>query len=57
MAEDVFKPAGQLQASKPEAGGAPVRNVPVFGIVKDNIDPNRSGRIFVYISDKYFICC
>lgn len=51
MAEDVFKPAGQLQASKPEAGGAPVRNVPVFGIVKDNIDPNRSGRIFVYISD------
>ena len=51
MAEDVFKPAGQLQASKPEAGGAPVRNVPVFAIVKDNIDPTRSGRIFVYISD------
>ena len=51
MAEDVFKPAGQLKAAKPDAGGAAVRNVPVFGIVKDNIDPNKSGRIFVYISD------
>lgn len=49
--EDVFKPAGPLSSSKPEAGGAPVRNVPLFGIVKDNIDPNKSGRIFVYISD------
>ena len=51
MAVDVFKPAGLTQAAKPDAGGAPVRNVPVFGIVKDNIDPNKAGRIFVYISD------
>lgn len=51
MAEDVFKPAGQLKAAKPDAGGAAVRNVPLFGIVKDNIDPNKAGRIFVYISD------
>lgn len=51
MAVDVYKPAGLTQAAKPDAGGAPVRNVPVFGIVKDNIDPNRAGRIFVYISD------
>lgn len=51
MAVDVYKPAGIPQSAKPDAGGAPVRNVPLFGIVKDNIDPNRSGRIFVYISD------
>lgn len=51
MAVDVYKPAGLIQSAQPDAGGAPVRNVPLFGIVKDNIDPNRSGRIFVYISD------
>ena len=51
MAQDVFKPRGTLKASKPDAGGANIRSVPVLGIVKDNIDPIRSGRIQVYISD------
>lgn len=52
MAEDVFKPVGPLKAATPDSGGkAPVRTVPLLGIVKDNIDPNRSGRIFVYLSD------
>jgi len=51
MAEDIFKPAGATKASKPDAGGAVIRNVPVIGIVKNNIDPTRAGRIQVYISD------
>lgn len=51
MAEDIFKPQGSTKSSKPDAGGANTRNVPVYGIVKDNIDPTRSGRLRVYISD------
>lgn len=50
--EDIFKPSGTLQSAKPDSGGkAPIRTVPTLGVVKDNIDPNRSGRIFVYLSD------
>ena len=52
MAQDVFKPKGATKASKPDAGGGNTRNVPVFGIVKDNVDPTRSGRIKVYIADQ-----
>jgi hypothetical protein len=51
MAENVFKPAGATKASKPTAGGAVVREVPVIGIVKNTIDPTRQGRIQVYITD------
>ena len=51
MAEDIFKPAGASKASKPDSGGAVVRNVPVFGIVKNNVDPTRTGRIQVYVTD------
>ena len=51
MAEDIFKPAGASKASKPDSGGGVVRNVPVFGIVKNNVDPTRTGRIQVYITD------
>lgn len=51
MANNVFKPRGATSASKPDAGGAVLRSVPVFGVVKDNIDPIRSGRLRVYISD------
>ena len=36
---------------KADAGGANIRSAPVFGVVKNNIDPNRSGRIQVYIAD------
>jgi hypothetical protein len=52
MAQDVFKATGATKASKPDAGGGNTRNVPVFGIVKDNVDPTRSGRIKVYITDQ-----
>ena len=51
MAEDIFKPAGASKASKPDSGGGVVKNVPVFGIVKNNVDPTRTGRIQVYITD------
>lgn len=51
MANNVFKPRGATSASKPDAGGAVLRSVPVFGVVKDNIDPIRSGRLRVYIAD------
>jgi hypothetical protein len=51
MAEDIFKPAGASKASKPDSGGGVVRNVPVFGIVKNNVDPTRTGRIQVYVTD------
>jgi hypothetical protein len=51
MATNVFKPRGATSASKPDAGGAVLRSVPVFGVVKDNIDPIRSGRLRVYIAE------
>jgi hypothetical protein len=51
MAYDEIKPRGSTKASQPDAGGAVLRSVPLFGIVKDNIDPIRSGRLQVYISD------
>lgn len=51
MANNVFKPNGATSASEPDSGGAVLRTVPVFGIVKDNIDPIRSGRLRVYIAD------
>ena len=52
MAEDVVKPAGATKASQNDAGGGVIRSEPVIGIVKNNIDPIRTGRIQVYIQDK-----
>ncbi len=49
--EDVFKPTGALKSSKTDAGGGVTRPEPVIGVVKNNIDPTRSGRIQVYIQD------
>ena len=51
MAQNIVKPVGATKASKPDAGGANLRSVPVFGVVKNNVDPTRTGRIQVYISD------
>jgi hypothetical protein len=51
MAHNVFKPTGATSNNKLGAGGAVVSPVPVFGVVKDNIDPIRSGRLRVYLSD------
>ena len=37
MAENNFKPRGQIKQSKPDAGGGVLRNLPVIGIVKNII--------------------
>jgi len=52
MAQDIVKTRGALKSSNPDAGGANTKNFPVFGIVKDNIDPTRAGRIKVLLADK-----
>lgn len=41
---------GALKSQKPGAGGAVLRQLPMIGVVKDNVDPTRAGRIRVYIS-------
>jgi len=51
MAENNFSPKGQNKRSKPDAGGGVLRDLPVLGIVKNNIDNTRAGRIDVYIED------
>ena len=51
MAIDNFKPKGQAKNFKNDSGGGVVRNSPIIGVVKNNIDPNHSGRIDVYIAD------
>ena len=51
MAYNDIVPRGATKASKPDAGGAVLYPVPVLGIVKDNIDPIRAGRLQVYISN------
>lgn len=51
MAENNFSPKGQNKRSKPDAGGGVLRNLPVLGIVKNNIDNTHAGRIDVYIED------
>ena len=51
MAQNYFKPRGRAKASKPDSGGGVIRSEPVFGVVKDNVDSTRSGRLQVYIAD------
>ena len=51
MAENNFSPKGQNKRSKPDTGGGVLRDLPVVGIVKNNIDDTRAGRIDVYIAD------
>jgi len=52
MPQDIVKTKGPLKSKNPAVGGGVTNNYPVFGIVKDNIDPTRSGRIKVLIGDK-----
>jgi hypothetical protein len=49
MAQDEFKTKGKLNSNKANAGGGVTLDHPVIGIVKDNIDPTRSGKIRVQI--------
>jgi hypothetical protein len=52
MPQDIIKTSGVPKSAKPGAAGTPNMSVPLFGIVKDNIDPLRSGRIKVLLGDK-----
>lgn len=49
MTENVVKPTGELKASKDTRGGAGTYPSAIIGIVKNNIDPTRAGRIQVYL--------
>jgi hypothetical protein len=49
MAIDNSKINGTPNAFKSDAGGATLIREPVIGIVKNNIDPTRSGKIDVYV--------
>ena len=49
MAEDIIKVGGSTKGSKPDSGNANLQTVPLYGIVKNNIDPVRAGRIQVYL--------
>jgi hypothetical protein len=51
MATNNFKPKGQANASRSDSGGGVLRSLPVLGVVKNNIDSTRGGRIQVYIAD------
>ena len=51
MPENIVKPSGPTKASKNDAGGGVLRSEPVMGVVKNNIDPVRMGRIQVFIED------
>lgn len=50
MPQDIIKTKSPPKSANPSVGGANTHNFPVFGIVKDNIDPTRSGRIRVLLS-------
>ncbi len=49
--QDYFKPKGQVKNFKNDSAGGVVRNSPIIGVVKNNIDPTRGGRIEVYVAD------
>ena len=51
MASNEIKVKGQAKSTKPDAGGGVIRTVPVLGVVKNNIDSTRAGRLDVYIAD------
>lgn len=49
MAEDYQKTRGVTANYKQDRGGVPAQFGPFTGIVKNNVDPTRSGRLQVYI--------
>ena len=52
MAENVTKLRGKLKTANPGVGNGDVKMYPILATVKDNIDPNHSGRIRVLLGDK-----
>lgn len=51
MPTDTFKPKGPVKSDSADSGGADAKKYPVIGIVKDNIDSTRTGRISVALQD------
>jgi hypothetical protein len=51
MPVDGFKARGPSKFSSPTTGGGGSKNYPIIGIVKDNIDAARNGRIRVALQD------
>jgi len=51
MATDNIKKTGTASGYKNDRGKATLITAPVIGIVKNNIDPSRSGKIMVYVSN------
>ena len=49
MAEQIQKSRGVTQNFKQDRGGVPAQFGPFAGVVKNNVDPTRSGRLQVYI--------
>jgi hypothetical protein len=47
--ENISRNTGQPRNYKMDRGGMPTEMGPFIGIVKDNVDPTRSGRLRVYI--------
>jgi hypothetical protein len=48
---DVYNSKGPLSGINYDKTGAVLRTVPVVGVVKQNIDPFRTGRLMVYLQD------
>jgi hypothetical protein len=51
MAQDDIQKSGTASMYKNDRGGATLITEPVIGVVKDNVDPTRSGRVRVYLSN------
>ncbi len=49
MAENIQRTKGRPQSYKFDRGGQPAEFGPFIGMVKNNVDPTRSGRLQVYI--------
>ena len=49
MAENIERKSGRSQNFRNDRGGTPTEFGPFIGVVKNNIDPTRSGRLQVYI--------
>lgn len=50
MSEEVQRSRGRPQNYKMDRGGVPAEFGPFYGIVKNNVDPTRSGRLQVFIN-------
>ncbi len=49
MAEEIQRSRGRPQNYKLDRGGVPAESGPFYGVVKNNVDPTRAGRLQVYI--------